>query len=52
MKNMAYKQLVRPVLEYACAAWDAASDTRWSAGSNPEKGSSAHLWHQTNGQEN
>ena len=52
IKNMAYKQLVGPVLEYACAAWDSASNTPQSAGSNPEKSSSAYLWHQTNRQEN
>ena len=27
IKNMTYKQLVCSVLEYACAAWNSASDT-------------------------
>ena len=31
VKSTAYKQLVRPVLEYASASWDSASDTEFAA---------------------
>lgn len=31
MKSLAYKQVVRPVLEYAAGAWDSLVETSWSS---------------------